>query len=100
MKLYSMFKSICLPSKVYFVLSVLGILLSLFYTFDFGLSVFVQIIHFVYVVFWTWVLHLICGAGYTWLSWLLVLVPFFVMLFVFMFMMNDVIVYSRHQDRY
>jgi hypothetical protein len=29
-----------------------------------------------YIVFWTWVLNLICKAGYAEISWLLVLFPF------------------------
>jgi hypothetical protein len=31
------------------------------------------IIKIVYVIFWTWVLNLICQQGYTPVSWLLVL---------------------------
>jgi hypothetical protein len=90
MKYLASFKSLCLPSKVYFVLSLFGIVMSFFYAFDFGgASLFMQTIHFIYVVFWTWVLNLICNAGYNWLSWLLVLAPFLVILFVFAFAMND-----------
>lgn len=90
MKLSAAFKSLCLPSKVYFVLSLFGILMSLLYAFDFGgASAFMQIIHFVYVIFWTWVLNLICNAGYNWLSWVLVLAPFLIIMFVFAFVLND-----------
>lgn len=72
-----MFKSLCLPSKVYFVLAVIGILLSLLSPDIFGsVSLFMHIIHFIYAVFWSWVLNLICKAGYKWISWVLVLAPF------------------------
>jgi hypothetical protein len=32
----------------------------------------------IYIVFWAWILNIFCSAGYTWLSWLFVLVPFIV----------------------
>lgn len=77
MNFSAMFRALCLPSKIYFILGFVGILISLFTpsVFD-GLSVFIHIIHLVYVVFWTWVLNLICKAGYKWISWVLVLAPF------------------------
>jgi len=77
------FKSICLPSKVYFVLSFAGILLSLISPAVFGgVSFLVHLIHIGYVVFWTWILDLICKAGYSTISWILVFFPFIV---IFMF---------------
>jgi hypothetical protein len=77
MNFSAMFRALCLPSKVYFILGFVGILISLFppSVFD-GVSVLIHIIHFIYVVFWTWVLNLICKAGYRWISWFLVLAPF------------------------
>ena len=84
------FKSLCLPSKIYFVLSIVGILSSLIAPSTFGnVSLFMQLIHFIYVVFWTWVLNLICKAGYKWLSWVLVLAPFLLIFFIAAFILND-----------
>ena len=84
------FKLLCLPSKIYFVLSIVGILSSLIAPSIFGnVSLFMQLIHFIYVVFWTWVLNLICKAGYKWLSWVLVLAPFLLMFFIMAFILND-----------
>jgi hypothetical protein len=84
------FKSLCLPSKVYFVLSFIGILSTILAPSFFGdVSVFVQLIHFIYVVFWAWVLNLICKAGYKWLSWVLVLAPFLLFFFIAAFILND-----------
>jgi hypothetical protein len=77
MNIKSAFKSLCLPSKVYLILSIIAILLTIFLPATFGgVSVIGHIIHFVYVLFWTWVLNLICKAGYKWISWVLVLAPF------------------------
>ena len=84
-----MFKSLCLPSKVYFVLSFIGILASFLSPSVFGGATFiVHLVHLVYLVFWTWVLNLICKAGYKWISWVLVLAPFLLAFFVVAFSMN------------
>ena len=94
----AMFKSICLPSKIYFVLSVIGILLSLLSPDIFGdVSVVIHIFHFIYVVFWTWVLNLICKAGYKWISWVLVLAPFVLIFLLFVFVLNDIAVIQKEQ---
>ena len=93
MNLISIFKSLCLPSKVYLILSVIAILLTIISPAVFGeATVLMHIIHVVYALFWTWVLQLICRAGYKWISWVLVLAPFIitflVALFVFTPMMD------------
>jgi hypothetical protein len=36
---------------------------------------------FIYILFWTWILNLICKDGHTEISWLLILLPW-IMLFV------------------
>jgi len=86
------FKYLCLPSKVYFVLSVIGILSSLLMPAVFGnLPILFQVVHLVYVVFWTWVLNLICKAGYKWLSWVLVLAPYVVAFLLVTFVLNNTV---------
>lgn len=86
------FKYLCLPSKVYFVLSVIGILSSLLMPAVFGnLHILFQVVHLVYVVFWTWVLNLICKAGYKWLSWVLVLAPYVVAFLLVTFVLNNTV---------
>lgn len=83
MNLSYTFKSLCLPSKVYFVLAVIGVFLTVIFPSIFGnVSLFMQLLHLVYIVFWTWVLHLICRAGYKFISWVLVLAPFVLMFIV------------------
>lgn len=77
MNISATFKSLCLPSKVYFVLSFVGILMSVISPSIFGgASFLIHLVHLVYLVFWTWILNLICKAGYKWISWVLVLAPF------------------------
>ena len=43
----------------------------------------VFIIKLIYILFWTWILNLICKDGHTSISWLLVLLPW-ILLFVMM----------------
>jgi hypothetical protein len=77
MKLVSLYKALCLPSKVYLVLSFIGILLTILMPSILGgVSIVMHVFHVIYAVFWTWVLNLICKAGYKWISWVLVLAPF------------------------
>jgi len=40
------------------------------------------IIKVIYVLFWTWILYLICNAGYTGLAWFLLLLPFIILFIV------------------
>lgn len=93
-------KDLCTPAAVYFVISVIGLVLILFQNignngkYTLGLfscavpsTVLVFIVKLVYILFWTWILNLICKDGYSSISWLLVLLPFillFVMLGLFM----------------
>jgi hypothetical protein len=83
------FKSLCLPSKVYFVFAFIAILMSIVAPSTFGgVSMLMHLVHIVYVIFWTWVLNLICGAGYKWISWVLVLAPFLLFFFLFVLTLN------------
>ncbi len=85
MKLVNMFKALCLPSKVYFVLAIIAMLMSIFG----GASLLVHLIHLVYIVFWTWILHLICKEGYKWLSWVLVVAPYVIAFLVAFYIVNN-----------
>ena len=41
------------------------------------------------ILFWTWVLNIICKSGYKWVSWLLVLLPFILILFTMSVVSNN-----------
>ena len=41
------------------------------------------------ILFWTWVLNIICKAGYKWVSWLLVLLPFILIFFMMWVVSNS-----------
>ena len=87
---------LCTPSLVYFVLSVFAILISIMQNFGnnkkYNLgsysckvpsTILVFIVKIMYILFWTWILNLICKDGYSMIAWLLVLLPF-ILLFVIM----------------
>ena len=88
------FKELCSPAALYFVISILGLVMILFQNLGNSNSyhvgnfscrvpstVLIFIIKLIYILFWTWILNLICKDGHTGVSWLLVLLPF-ILLFV------------------
>ena len=87
-------KELCTPAALYFVISMLGLLILFFQnlgnTNSYHVGSFscrvpntflVFMVEFIYVVFWTYILNLICRDGHVGVSWLLVLLPW-ILLFV------------------
>jgi hypothetical protein len=87
-------KELCSPAMLYFIISIIALILVLFQNLgnsdSYNVGTFscrvpntavVFIVKFIYVLFWTYVLNLICKDGHTGLSWLLVLLPW-ILLFV------------------
>ena len=85
---------LCTPAYVYFVISVLAIVIAAIqnmgnskkYTLgNFSCNVpsclAIFIVKVIYILFWTWILNLICKDGHKGIAWLLVLLPF-ILLFV------------------
>ena len=73
--------SFCMPAKVYLVLSLLGMIYTLF-----SGSIGIVILHLLFIVLWTWFLNWLCDNGYSSISWLLVLFPYFIFMLVFLLM--------------
>lgn len=89
-------KDLCTPASLYFVISMFALVIVIFQNIgnsdsynvgNFSCRVpntfLVFIVKFIYIVFWTYVLNLICKDGHVGISWLLVLLPF-ILLFVMM----------------
>uniref|UniRef100_A0A6C0AZE0 Uncharacterized protein n=1 Tax=viral metagenome TaxID=1070528 RepID=A0A6C0AZE0_9ZZZZ len=87
-------KELCTPAYVYFILSVIGIIFSIIQnfgsknTYKLGMfmtrvpsTILVFAVKIIYILFWTWILNLICKDGHTGIAWFLVLIPF-ILLFV------------------
>jgi hypothetical protein len=90
---------LCTPSYVYFVLSMIFILVALFQNYgntyvyclgsqscDVSSTALIFLMKFIYVLFWTWILNLICQANAPMLAWFLVFIPF-ILLFILIGMM-------------
>ena len=82
-------KELCTPALVYFSISIIALVMVLLQNLgnrnSYNIGSFscrvpntplVFIVKLIYILFWTWVLNLICKDGYTGISWLLVLLPF------------------------
>jgi hypothetical protein len=85
-------KNLCIPAYVYLVISIIALVIIFIqnignsdkycmgqYTCDVYSTIFIFIIKLIYILFWTWILNLICNAGASKLAWVLVLFPFILM---------------------
>jgi len=85
----SRLNQLCRPAAFYFIISIFGLIIMMFQNVGhknkFNLGTFsckvpntllVLVGNLIYILFWTWVLNLICKDGHSTISWLLVLLPF------------------------
>ena len=85
-------KQLCTPAYVYFIISVLAIAMSVVQNIGnskkYSLGSFsctvpscmlIFVLKIVYIVFWTWILNLMCKDGHTGVAWFLVLIPFVIL---------------------
>lgn len=100
--MFNPIKKLCTPAYVYLVISLIVLVVMGFqnlgnsteycagsYSCAVSSTVLVFMMKLVYVVFWTWVLNLICKAGAPIVSWILVLLPLLVMfLLIGVYMLN------------
>lgn len=70
------FSKLCTPALLYLILSVIGILIAIFSGFTF----FTILIKVIFVLLWTWILDFLCRKGFGVVSWILVVIPFLMML--------------------
>jgi hypothetical protein len=89
-------KELCKPSLIYFIISMIAVVIILLqnlgdnnsynvgcYSCNVSNTAIIFIFKVVYILFWTYVLNLICKDGHSGLSWLLLLLPF-ILLFILM----------------
>ncbi len=82
-------KELCTPSKVYFIISAIALVIMLIqnmsndsifeigsYSCSVPSTLLVFVLKVIYILFWTWVLNLICKDGHGEIAWFLLLVPF------------------------
>lgn len=89
-------KELCTPAVLYFTLSMISLIVIILQNFGnvntFNLGSFsakvpnttaILLVKFIYILFWTWILNLICKDGHPGIAWFMVLIPF-ILLFVIM----------------
>lgn len=82
-------RKLCTPALIHFVISFILLVTLLFFSKDFENEICInktkcnvgnKLVFFsvegLLILFWTWILDLICKSGYTVVSWLLILLPF------------------------
>ena len=87
-------KELCTPAMLYFVISMISLVIVLmqnlgntnsYHVGSFSCRVpntaIVFIVKLIYILFWTYILNLICKDGHVGMSWLLILLPW-ILLFV------------------
>jgi hypothetical protein len=93
-------KDLCTPAALYFILSMLGLLVVIIQNLgnvnNFSLgsikskvpnTTLIFVLKFIYILFWTYILNLLCKNGYSGISWFIILIPFilfFILIGLFM----------------
>ena len=85
-------RNLCAPALIYLIISMVSVFAMVLqnvgntnqlcignYGCSVGSTAGVLIADVIYVVFWSWILNLICKSGHTNISWLLVLLPYMLM---------------------
>jgi hypothetical protein len=83
---------LCTPAYVYLVVSAIAMVVMIYqnygnlttycigsYTCTVSSTIMIFVIKALYVLFWTWILNLVCRAGAPGIAWFLVLLPFIVL---------------------
>jgi hypothetical protein len=99
---------LCSPAYIYFIISILGLaaaaIQNLGNTQKYCLGNFscrvpstiaIFILKLVYIMFWTWILNLMCKDGQETIAWLLVMLPF-ILLFV---ILGTIMLYQKDEDK-
>mgnify|MGYP001321382130 CR=1 FL=1 len=93
MKIAKTIRSLCRPAYLYFFISIFALVLMISqnmmgendryclgaYSCPSQNNAAIFIAKFLYIIFWTFILNLICKSGFTSISWFLVLFPFIFM---------------------
>jgi hypothetical protein len=82
-------RDLCAPSMLYFIISIISLIVAILmnlghnnklvlgnYSMNVVNTTLIFIIKLIFILFWTWILNLICKDGYEVISWILVFLPF------------------------
>jgi len=89
---------LCPPAMLYFVISLICFALSAIqnmqnnkkynlgaFSCDVPSCVAIFVVKIIYIIFWTWILNLMCKDGHSGIAWFLILIPF-ILFFILMLM--------------
>ena len=97
-------RNLCTPSYVYLVISSIALLVMIYqnfgnvntyclgnYTCSVSNTALIFIIKAIYILFWTWILNLMCKSNATSIAWLVLLLPVIIMFILIgsMFLTGD-----------
>ena len=71
------FSKLCSPAMIYFVIAMISLIIG-FFT---NLSIISLLVNGFFIIAWTWFLNFLCNKGYKTISWILVILPFFMAFF-------------------
>ena len=98
---------LCRPSYIYFIISFIGLIMIAIqnignsqryclgnFSCRVPSTIAVFVFKLVYILFWSWILNLMCKDGHSDIAWFLVLLPF-ILLFV---ILGTVMIYQNNED--
>ena len=71
------FSKLCSPAMIYFVLAMIALIIGFFTNF----SIISLLVNGFFIMIWAWFLNFLCSKGYKTISWILVILPFFMAFF-------------------
>jgi hypothetical protein len=99
---------LCSPSYIYFIISILGLAVAAIqnlgntqryclgnFSCRVPSTIAIFILKLVYILFWTWILNLMCKDGEETIAWLLVMLPF-ILLFV---ILGTIMLYQKDEEK-
>lgn len=69
------FSKLCTPAFIYFVISFIYLIINSLKNFNI-MSIMIQI---VFIILWSLLLNFLCSMGYSIISWIIIILPFFVL---------------------
>lgn len=108
------YNNLCTPAYLYFILSLIGFLALAFQNMDgnddilcvgnyrcnVGNRLVIFILNVIYIIFWTFLLDMMCKNGYSELSWFILLIPFmlfFLFLGIIMFQTKEISIVKQQE---
>ena len=95
-------KYLCTPAFIYLIISFIGLIIAGIQNIKNNNNIYtllgipkpvsntflIFVVKFIYILFWTWILNLICADGHKDIAWILILIPF-ILLFIIFFLVKN-----------